>query len=405
MKKATLMTLMMAGMVFPVAAQTPDVVVNLGWIGDSAWTVESVDPVDAGVVTSTGSGNPNPTMTLSIGTRYLFVNAMDDFHPFSIISQGTPSDLLLRQGDFRVGVFDNDVGVNWDNSPVTDMAFTLTPQLADALMAKLPRYICENHPSMIGEILFSSQPSPFDWPGGTESFENAVLGSDLVDSFDGWSIVNPSSDYTAVISDTPVGDPGQASGSTRWVKVSDSDPVESNRIYPPATITSEGIASYDFTWLMNVESIGGGAILLVTQHFAAPYDNVGGIEIEPNGTVNVVLLGSDDGGIGKAGATVREELYTFTDSGGFGENNWVTIGFEVDFENGRITGHATGSDGVTQVSAVAAGLDLQNAAEEGNFRWCMRNNAADSVSVINYDNLVLTGVEVDDTRVDSWQVF
>lgn len=406
MKKKNLSILLagfLAAAPLMAGAQEPDVVVTLGQVGESAWFVQSLDPTDAGVA-PTGSGNPNPTMSFRIGERYRLINNQSALHPFTIAAQGSPSDLLLRQGA-ATGTFESDPDVAWTNSPVSEMTFTMTPALADALFAsgKDPVYFCEVHLEMEGAVGFLAQPSPFEWPSGQEFFENAPLGANLTDAFEGWSIVNGSGDYTALVSDEPSGADGEHVDSSRWLTVTDTDTENSNRIYPPAVITSESVAQYTFSWNMNVQSIGGAPFLLVSQHFNAPYTNLAGLEVTETG-VNLILLGTDDGGIGKAGASETEAIYAFTDAGGFGQNEWVAVGFDVDFAAGEVRGHATGSDGTTHQMATIDGLDLQGGAEPDNFRWCIRNNAPGSVSVVSYDALVFQGV-ADTTSVGNWLIY
>lgn len=404
-ERMLLLPAIIAGAVTFAPAQPADVTVELLAQSESSWYVGSQTPSDAGVVDETGPGNPNPDLTLSVGTRYTFTNVEPVFHPFAIFASGPPNDFLLRQGG-GVGSFESDPEVNWENDPVTDMTFTLTPALADALLAggRTPSYTCEAHPVMVGQIVFQAQPSPFTWPTGTETFENAPLGASVADAFEGWTLVGGSEDYTATIEEEPASDPGQETASTRWLTVVDDDPGGENRLYPPAVSATETVASYTFTWRMNVQSVGGNPFLLVSQHMAPAFSNLGGLEVSDTG-VDVILLGTDDGGIGKSGATERVPLYSYADTGGFGMDNWVTVSFTVDVTNGELTGEATGSDGATTTDATISGLDLQNGADPGEFRWCMRNNTTGSVSVVSYDHLSLTGTGAPPASVEGWLTY
>ncbi len=397
----SLFALLFGGLAASATAQPADVTVEFLPEGEHAWYVQSQSPPDAGVVTETGSGNLNPTLSLEIGKRYTFINTDTVIHPFAIFASGPPNDLLLRQA--ATGTMEDDPDVNWENDPQSDMTFTLTPQLADALQSegRTPSYMCEAHPMMSGDIVFTQQPSPFQWPAGTETFENAALGENVTDAFADWVMVAGSADFTATIEETPEDDPGEADGSTRWLTVVDDDPGGDNRLYPPTVTAEDEVDSYTFTWLMNVQSVGGDPFLVIAQHLQPSVANLGGIEVSGTG-VDAILLGANDGGIGKPGDTVREPLYSYADSGGFGMNNWVAVSFTVDLENGELSVEATGSDGATTSEATITGLELQNDADPGVFRWCIRNNTPGSVSTVSYDNLAFTGEGTPPTSVEGW---
>lgn len=360
-----------------------------------SWWVSSFSPPGANVVPGTGSGNPNPVMSLEIGKRFHF-NNLGAGHPYSLFADGATDDFLLSEyGD--PGTFEANPAVDWYDDGVDDMYFTVTPALADALTApgKVARYTCLTHFGIMqGDLAFKAAATNLIWPGGSEPFENALVGTSVDAAFTSWVIAVGGPTYTAVISQSPVGHPGQAVGSTRWLTVTDADAASASRVYSPGIILSSGtVGRYTFSSHVDIQSIAAGSTFLIVGQNASsptPFSNVGGLEITDSG-VNVIILGAADGGIGKAGATVRTLLVNFTDPGGFGLNNWVQLGFTIDFDAGEVRGTATGSNGTTTVNQTLAGLVLQ-VPSPNEFRWCIRNNAAGSTSVVSYDNVVFSGV-------------
>lgn len=383
-----------------------DVQVVLGQVGTSAWTVESLNPPGANVVTSTGSGNPNPTMSLEIGKRYKFTNPDPFTHPFMAFATGTTPGNYLIEGA-SAGSLEGNASVDWFDSG-NDFYLTLSPALADALGApgNTAKYACINHPAMEGLINFKATSTQLAWPSGAESFENALVGGSVNSVFAGWVIATGSANYTAVVSQSPAGHPGQAAGSTRWLTVTDNDGAGSNRVYTPGIVLSSGtVGSYTFTLKADVQSLAAGpSNLIISQHFDGTYKNVGGLEITSTG-VNVIVMGSDfDSGIGTAGTTTRATLYNFADAGGFGLNNWVTLSYTLDFQAGTVSGSATGSNGSTNVTQSVSGLALQGAATANDFRLCIRNNQAGTTSLVSYDNVNFAGT-VFASNVDSWPAY
>jgi plastocyanin len=119
-------------------AGAADVTITINNVGSSEWEVTSVEGA-SGVA---GSGN-NPTLTLTVGTRYRFVNNGGGAHPLGF--QNASDEYLLNQDGS--GSLEDDADINYqeDNEGVT---FTYTQALADAVDA----YRCTVHASMEGSV-------------------------------------------------------------------------------------------------------------------------------------------------------------------------------------------------------------------------------------------------------------
>ena len=90
------------------------------------------------------TGTNNPTVTLTVGTRYRFVNNGGiSSHPFGV--QNASDSYLLNQDG--MGSLEGNAGINYqeDDNGVT---FTYTQTLADAVAS----YRCTFHSSMEGSV-------------------------------------------------------------------------------------------------------------------------------------------------------------------------------------------------------------------------------------------------------------
>ncbi|MFB6227959.1 MAG: hypothetical protein ABEH88_05150, partial [Halobacteriales archaeon] len=129
-----------------VAGQSHDVTVTMNNVGFSAWEVTGVDGDED--VASTGVDNP--TLTLQVGTRYLFENNGWDTHPLAF-RDANDSPLLTQSG---TGLFEDDANVSWVDDGDT-AAFTLTQDLAD----ELDDYVCTVHSPMNGSVTTEQPPA------------------------------------------------------------------------------------------------------------------------------------------------------------------------------------------------------------------------------------------------------
>ncbi len=119
--------------------QTQTVTITLDSVGTRAWEVSAVDGADDVATTDTD----NPTLTLTVGTRYQFSNEQWNFHPLAF--RDAEDDPLLSQS--ADGRFEDREVVNWVDENDT-VQFTLTDDLA----AAMDTYICTAHPSMEGAV-------------------------------------------------------------------------------------------------------------------------------------------------------------------------------------------------------------------------------------------------------------
>ena len=115
-----------------------DVTVTLDNNGASSWSVTNVDGA-SGVA---GSGD-NPDLTLTVDTRYRFVNNGGSAHPLGF--QNASAEYLLSQnGD---GSLEGSSGINYEEDG-DGITFTYTQELADAVAT----YRCTVHGSMEGSV-------------------------------------------------------------------------------------------------------------------------------------------------------------------------------------------------------------------------------------------------------------
>jgi hypothetical protein len=121
----------------PTPTMEGDVSVTVNNVGARAWEVtEGADEVAS-------EGGENPTLSLSVGTRYVVTNDGWDFHPFAL--RDADDDPLLSQS--ADGRYDSDDAVDWVDEGEA-FAFTVTADLA----ADLDYYICTVHSSMRGSV-------------------------------------------------------------------------------------------------------------------------------------------------------------------------------------------------------------------------------------------------------------
>jgi hypothetical protein len=120
-------------------AEEGEVTITLDNVGDDAWVLTSAEGE-----TVAEEGQENPTLTLSVGTRYRIVNEGGAEHPLDFRAED--NTFLLAQGNIE-GEFEDDQEVNWQDD-VGEVSFTLTQELADQLAV----YYCTVHPDMRGDI-------------------------------------------------------------------------------------------------------------------------------------------------------------------------------------------------------------------------------------------------------------
>ena len=139
-------------------AQAADIPFTLDNNGITEWFLSS------GTVGPTGSGNPNPTITLDIDSRYAVTVAQWPAHVFELIAKGPTDaqDALLISGDDNAATFNGDGGVNLTGFNTSLLTFTLTPALAAAMSSatQIPGYRCGVHPdTMRADVLITPEPA------------------------------------------------------------------------------------------------------------------------------------------------------------------------------------------------------------------------------------------------------
>ena len=119
-------------------ADAVDVTVTINNNGASSWSVTNVEGA-SGVA---GSGE-NPTLTLTVGTRYRFVNNGGSAHPLGF--QNASAAYLLNQNGS--GSLEGNAGINYEEDG-DGITFTYTQELANAVAT----YRCTVHGSMEGSV-------------------------------------------------------------------------------------------------------------------------------------------------------------------------------------------------------------------------------------------------------------
>jgi len=111
-------------------------------VGSSAWSFVEIDGQGA----SAEIGVNNATLNLNAGERYTITNLGASGHPFQLLD-GSGNVLIAAGGDGTLqDDSDADVVIDDENGTIT---FTLTGALANQVAA----YICEFHPSMVGDVV------------------------------------------------------------------------------------------------------------------------------------------------------------------------------------------------------------------------------------------------------------
>jgi len=114
------------------------VTMTLDNVGFRAWEIAATSDADVGP-----TGEENPTLTLSVGTRYEIENGGWSSHPLAFrAADGSP---LLSQS--ASGAYEDDAAVDWVDDDET-LAFTVTEELA----AEFGYYICAVHSTMRGDL-------------------------------------------------------------------------------------------------------------------------------------------------------------------------------------------------------------------------------------------------------------
>ena len=142
------------------------VTVRLDNVAADAWKLVETDDETVAAV-----GAENPTLALTVGTRYRFVNDGGSDHPLEF-RDGEYGRLLSQAVN---GEFEDEEAVDWQaDDEAHEYAFTLTEELAD----RMENYVCRFHTSMFGEIDIIREP-----PAAVAFQDQATAGSTVtVDS-------------------------------------------------------------------------------------------------------------------------------------------------------------------------------------------------------------------------------
>jgi len=111
-------------------------------VGTSAWNIVGIEGTGASATT----GEDNATLTLDEGLRFTVTNLGASGHPFQLLDAS--DNVLVAASGGGTLQDDADANVVVDDAEGT-ISFTLSGALADQVAA----YICEFHPSMVGNIV------------------------------------------------------------------------------------------------------------------------------------------------------------------------------------------------------------------------------------------------------------
>jgi hypothetical protein len=158
------------GLSASVEATSHDVGWTFGNVGSASYRLDGFEPDDAGLGANLGS--QDPTLTVQIGKRYQVVVTNFRPHPFEVLAKGASAGadtILLAQGG-KVGPFESDPEVAWEDNGSGTVSFTLTSGLHDAMLTAghIPGYRCGVHVfSMRGDfiVLPAAEPEPDPKPG------------------------------------------------------------------------------------------------------------------------------------------------------------------------------------------------------------------------------------------------
>jgi glucose/arabinose dehydrogenase len=168
-QKFTMMVVAVMAFIFSISATVEASSHDVGWtfgnVGSSSYRLDAFEPGDAGLGASLGS--EDPTLTVQIGKRYQVKVTNFGPHPLEILAKGSSagSDVILLAQGGRVGPFESDPDVAWEDNGSGTIAFTLTAGLHDAMLQSslVPGYRCGVHIfSMRGnfDVLPADEPEP-----------------------------------------------------------------------------------------------------------------------------------------------------------------------------------------------------------------------------------------------------
>lgn len=219
------------------------------------------------------------------------------------------------------------------------------------------------------------------WPAGTQDFENMTVGDEFA-ALTSWVFVDlgGTGDYTIRC----VGQ-GGAPGSTRCLKVHDTDDVDQNRAYTATVSAPSDPAAYRWTFYVNVlESVGASATFprVTIQHLdnVAQFANAWGIEFRNDG---VHLMVTGIGGTA-ASSLVRAAPYA---------NEWLKLDLQVDFALDIV------SLRVDDSASTELPVSLQVGADKAELRWCYRGEGAGNVATMLIDDIGFEGSLVDSPTI------
>ncbi|MDX2176432.1 MAG: hypothetical protein SF028_08170 [Candidatus Sumerlaeia bacterium] len=235
--------------------------------------------------------------------------------------------------------------------------------------------------------------TPLAWENTVENFEGLALGDSVV-GLQGWPLVNPNENFfVRSVNDVRGSTAAPPFSSTKWLRISDNDPTNSNRFYSNA-IAAPGIpATYTWRFRLNIEELpptGGSAWPRFTvQHDdTSGFANAWGIEIRDSGAWLVVT------GIGGTAAAVP--FYSYTSGQAVGD--WVLLDLVADFQNGVVRALLNGGGEVTLP------INLAPSADRSLFRLCYRGEGANNTAVFALDDVQFLGT-LPSASITGWMLY
>ncbi|MBX3728703.1 MAG: hypothetical protein KF858_05925 [Candidatus Sumerlaeia bacterium] len=240
------------------------------------------------------------------------------------------------------------------------------------------------------------------WPGGTQTFEGAQLGSSLGDAAAGWFAVGAEPDFTIRAVNDVQGAVTPRGSSTQWLRVIDEVSTGQQRWYSP-TVDSGGTANYEWSFWVYLESDMPSGVSDTKPRVTIQHDTTGsggfanawGIEFAGTGAgianVNLIV-------IGPTGGTTASATLGTVGTGTSGE--WLRVRLAIDFTANTATGEIL--SGGTPGSSNPDSLPINYTGTPGLFRFCYRGETDGNVATYLIDDITLSSGS---SAVADWTVY
>jgi len=371
-------------------------------------------------------GETSSPWFLEIGKRYRIENDSVGTAPLALESwQSSIVRTALCVQGAEVGTAEGLASVEWHEDG-RFVYFTYSEELANLLTAggrtAHATVVGSNNSSLI--FRRGAVRTGFVWTGDNqpqiESFETGTTGDYIFGARGDWFVSSTAATlgYLATLSDTPAGALGQAPGSTKWLRVSDTTQPDNllNSVVLQPVVAPVGTNQIQYTWefrLNMVTTSFGTRAYIGPEHLnttTGGYVRAWGIAATHAGLE--LVLNEDaiaaDAVVGPGFAT----LYPYTQAG-FAKGQWVRVVLNAQLRSAgpdalnALTATVYPSNGGAPVSQTIewAGDAFRPEVSEGAFRFAIDNTTPANNSVLCLDNLSLQTSGATPTGVEGWDVY